>query len=170
MFKFSKLALDLQGFFRRIKDKEIITGKFVPVSFLRGIDIIKFSIEDMGKLIYDKAFFNEMITVSERDVCITIGEKGSLLFTKHGIWHAPIYPVKNIIDPTGSGDIFLGAFVYAILSGMRPNESLSFATAAASLFMEKMDFSKDTILHRMRVLVNTLTYIADKTYEEILFH
>ena len=85
-------------------------------------------------------------------------------------WHAPIYYARNVIDPTGSGDVFLGAFVYAILSHMSPAESLSFTTAAVSLLIEGEDLSENNIIHRMKFLMNNLTHIPDKTYEEILFY
>ncbi len=38
------------------------------------------------------------------------GEHGALLFSGEEIFSAPAYPMENIIDPTGAGDSFAGAF------------------------------------------------------------
>ncbi|MBL7714880.1 MAG: sugar kinase [Bdellovibrionales bacterium] len=39
------------------------------------------------------------------------GEYGALLFTESGIFHAPAYPLEMVVDPTGAGDTFAGAFM-----------------------------------------------------------
>jgi sugar/nucleoside kinase (ribokinase family) len=42
------------------------------------------------------------------------GEHGALLFTGDGdapsIFAAPAYPLEDVIDPTGAGDVFMGGF------------------------------------------------------------
>ncbi|OFZ19863.1 MAG: sugar kinase [Bdellovibrionales bacterium GWB1_55_8] len=44
-------------------------------------------------------------------VVIKRGEYGATLFTDAGIFIAPAYPVATVIDPTGAGDSFAGAFM-----------------------------------------------------------
>jgi sugar/nucleoside kinase (ribokinase family) len=44
-------------------------------------------------------------------VVIKRGEYGSTLFTNNSIFMAPAYPVERVVDPTGAGDSFAGAFV-----------------------------------------------------------
>lgn len=39
------------------------------------------------------------------------GEYGANLYTSAGIFAAPAYPVRSVIDPTGAGDSFAGAFM-----------------------------------------------------------
>ncbi len=38
------------------------------------------------------------------------GEHGATLYTESSIFSVPAYPLKNIIDPTGAGDTFMGGF------------------------------------------------------------
>jgi sugar/nucleoside kinase (ribokinase family) len=38
------------------------------------------------------------------------GEHGALLFSEGQIFSAPAYPLENIFDPTGAGDVFAGGF------------------------------------------------------------
>lgn len=44
-------------------------------------------------------------------VVIKRGEYGATLFTPNGTFLAPAYPVDTVIDPTGAGDSFAGAFM-----------------------------------------------------------
>ena len=39
------------------------------------------------------------------------GEYGAMLFTSVGIFLAPAFPVTGVVDPTGAGDSFAGAFM-----------------------------------------------------------
>lgn len=44
-------------------------------------------------------------------IIIKRGEYGAMLFSKSGIFIAPAFPVDEVIDPTGAGDSFAGAFI-----------------------------------------------------------
>jgi len=44
-------------------------------------------------------------------VVIKRGEYGAALFTQAGAFLAPAYPVESVVDPTGAGDSFAGAFM-----------------------------------------------------------
>lgn len=44
-------------------------------------------------------------------VIIKRGEYGASLFTPNSIFFAPAFPVQNVVDPTGAGDSFAGAFL-----------------------------------------------------------
>ncbi len=64
-------------------------------------------------------------------VALTIADKGALLVTRDGAWHAAapsIVPVSTV----GAGDSFLGALMCALVSGRAPGEALRRAVAAGS--------------------------------------
>ncbi len=44
-------------------------------------------------------------------VIIKRGEYGAMLFTELGTFIAPAFPVEKVVDPTGAGDSFAGAFL-----------------------------------------------------------
>jgi len=44
-------------------------------------------------------------------VIVKRGEYGAMLFTQTGIFIAPAFPVEKVVDPTGAGDSFAGAFM-----------------------------------------------------------
>lgn len=65
-------------------------------------------------------------------LCVTLGARGALLLAAGDILQEPGIAVKTV-DTTGAGDVFRGAFVYALLQGDTPREILRFANAAAAL-------------------------------------
>jgi sugar/nucleoside kinase (ribokinase family) len=66
-------------------------------------------------------------------VGITDGEKGSW-FRPRGepSFHQPAFVVSPVIDTTGCGDVFHGAFLYALTRGNEWIECAAFASAAAA--------------------------------------
>jgi len=56
--------------------------------------------------------FGPRIVVAKR------GEFGAALFTDHGYFATPAYPVEDVVDPTGAGDSFAGGMMgYLAASG-----------------------------------------------------
>jgi sugar/nucleoside kinase (ribokinase family) len=54
-----------------------------------------------------------------------------MMLIDHDLHRAPAFPV-SVVDTTGAGDVFRGAFVFAMLRGDVPDEILRFANAAAA--------------------------------------
>ena len=44
-------------------------------------------------------------------VVVKRGEFGAALVSDHGWFFAPAYPLDAVVDPTGAGDSFAGAFL-----------------------------------------------------------
>jgi sulfofructose kinase len=65
-------------------------------------------------------------------LCVTLGPRGALMLEGDCLHHAPAFEV-NAVDTTGAGDVFRGAFIYALLGGRPAREMLRFANAAAGL-------------------------------------
>ncbi|MBZ5728458.1 MAG: ribokinase [Acidobacteriia bacterium] len=67
-----------------------------------------------------------------RVAAMTLGAHGSLARENGEFFYAPAY-VVNCVDTTGAGDVFHGAFCYAVLQGMPMREALDFSNAMAAL-------------------------------------
>lgn len=63
---------------------------------------------------------------------MTLGSHGALARQNRRYIYSPAY-VVNSIDTTGAGDVFHGAFCYAVLEGMPLVEALEFSNAMAAL-------------------------------------
>jgi sugar/nucleoside kinase (ribokinase family) len=65
-------------------------------------------------------------------VVITEGEHGSWCTGEAGSFHVPAYPVQ-VVDTTGAGDVFHGAFALGCARGWDLRRALAIASAAAAL-------------------------------------
>ena len=63
---------------------------------------------------------------------MTLGAYGALAYSEGRFHYSPAF-VVNCVDTTGAGDIFHGAFCYAVLNRMSLEESLEFSNAMAAL-------------------------------------
>ncbi len=79
-------------------------------------------------------------------VVVTIGEEGCIcswageLNTSGGkdkIFHSPGFPVK-VVDTTGAGDVFHGAFIYGLLKKWDLKKTAQFACATAAMKCRKL--------------------------------
>jgi sulfofructose kinase len=63
---------------------------------------------------------------------MTLGAHGALAL-EGGCFHYAPAMVVNCVDTTGAGDVFHGAFCYAVLQGMAIGEALEFSNAMAAV-------------------------------------
>ncbi|MCC5895260.1 MAG: ribokinase [Alkalibacterium sp.] len=69
---------------------------------------------------------------------ITLGSKGATYFDGETVQTVPSLKVENVVDTTGAGDTFNGAFAFAFASGLSIKDSIQFANIAAGLSIQKV--------------------------------
>jgi sulfofructose kinase len=67
-----------------------------------------------------------------RVAAMTVGAHGALARVEGKFLYSPAF-VVNCVDTTGAGDVFHGAFCYAVLQGMPMRHALDFCNAMAAL-------------------------------------
>ena len=80
----------------------------------------------------------EALWSSDRDtVVVTCGARGSHARSRdeHAPWHQPAHAAR-IVDTTGCGDVFHGAYAAVLAGGASARERVRFASAAAALSAE----------------------------------
>ncbi|MEQ1663856.1 MAG: D-glycero-beta-D-manno-heptose-7-phosphate kinase [Bdellovibrionales bacterium] len=133
-------------------NKKVIVDphRTTPVHFYKGSDLIKpnrdealilsglntddlhlteDTIEKVGKAIQDKT--------SCKNIIITQGKNGVLLFEGSEITHIPTLP-RQVFDVTGAGDTYLAAFSLGWLSGLTSVNSAILANFAAGVVVGKI--------------------------------
>jgi sugar/nucleoside kinase (ribokinase family) len=65
-------------------------------------------------------------------ICVTLGSRGAMVLEGNRTRHFPAFTVR-VVDSTGAGDVFRGAFIYALLRGDAPDAIVRFANAAAAV-------------------------------------
>ena len=152
------LTLDVQGFVRKLV-KGRIEKKFWKErkKFLKYVDLLKVSANEIisvsDELNYEDVC-KELISLGVKVVELTFGDKGSIVFGKK-LHNIPIYKT-NLVDKTGSGDVYTTAFAIRYFETKDELDSGLFATAAASFVVE--DFGAKNIKERDEI---------ERRYEEL---
>ncbi len=73
-----------------------------------------------------------LLHIGAREVVITDGANGCWYWDAASALRQPAYKVA-VVDTTGAGDVYHGAYIYALLQGWEPAQRLRFASATAAL-------------------------------------
>ncbi len=65
-------------------------------------------------------------------VVLTLGAEGSRVLMRDGSFHVPPAPVREVVDPTGSGDAYVAGFMSAYIRGATPSEAARIGAACAA--------------------------------------
>jgi sugar/nucleoside kinase (ribokinase family) len=109
------VALDVQGYTRRIKGQGITTGVSQRLPGVLTISqIIKLNQRELEAVLsyFDLDISALLKTYSIKECVATHGKTGGFVQDKKGnkhSYHAP--QVESIADPTGAGDVFLAAYL-----------------------------------------------------------
>ena len=71
-------------------------------------------------------------------VVIKKGEHGAMFFSEHEMYVMPAYPTPRVVDPTGAGDSFLGAFLAALAQGEALRAAVLRGSAAAAMVVARV--------------------------------
>ncbi|HET8937119.1 MAG TPA: PfkB family carbohydrate kinase [Polyangiales bacterium] len=91
-----------------------------------------------------------------KQVVIKKGEHGALLFQNDDVFALPALPLSNVVDPTGAGDTFAGAFIGHLartndLSATNLRRSLAYGSVLASYCVEGIGMERVTKVNAAEV-------------------
>ena len=104
---------------------DYVTPNETEVQAYTGVKVV--SIEDAkaaGDILLEKGVGNALIT---------LGEQGALLHNAEQSTHIPAVNAGPVIETTGAGDAFNGAFAAALAQKQNPVDAANFASAVAGL-------------------------------------
>ncbi len=141
------VACDTMNFWIEGKREALITTlKYVDILLINDAEVRQLA--DEPNIV--KAA-HKVLAMGPKTLVVKRGEYGATMFTEHGIFSAPAYPLEAVFDPTGAGDTFAGGFMGYLASvgkytdaAMR--QAIIFGSVMASFNVEA--FSLD----RMRTL------------------
>lgn len=107
------------------RTEELIAGVTVPI-------FAEYVLQELtGESDFERAL-RRVRRTHDGLLCVTLGSRGAMLLDGDTLHHEPGRPVEAV-DTTGAGDVFRGAFIYALLRGDPPRDILRFANAAAAV-------------------------------------
>ena len=126
------------AFARRARERGIpVVGDFCPTGNLQGLASYTSALivnrqcgEQMGGSW--GARLGRLAGLGPEFVAITAGEEGCYYLEGGEVRHQPASKVE-VVDTTGAGDVFHGAFAYALARGWAYPRCVEFASAAAAL-------------------------------------
>ena len=71
------------------------------------------------------------------EVIVTLGAQGLIVATAAGTHRVPATPARVVVDTTGAGDVFCGAYVAGRAAGLDPLAAATRAAVAAALSVER---------------------------------
>jgi sugar/nucleoside kinase (ribokinase family) len=149
------ISIDPQGMIRRFDTTGNVTCSVqIEKSVLNLIDIYKSSFEEAITLTGQSDLNSIIKTIHKlgpKIVIVTNGEKGSVLSTPSSIFKVPTYPSDNVVDPTGAGDVFIGALLTEYIAGKNLLWCACVGSAAASIVVENVgstSFGQKTEIYR----------------------
>lgn len=80
----------------------------------------------------------EMIEDDDRILVVTMGERGSRIIAKDREIEIPAVRPERFVDPTGAGDSYRAAFLYAMSRGLDLEDCGRFASVVASFVVEDL--------------------------------
>ncbi len=104
------------------RDTDVSAGKLSQ----EGYDDVACQLLERFHLRYAVITLRESISASVNDW------SGMFYDGKH-FYHSRKYHIDHIVDRVGGGDAFSGGFIYGILTGMSPQDTVEFAAAASCL-------------------------------------
>lgn len=141
------VSLDLQGFVRdsrRDRSVRLVRRRLAPV--LGASHAIKASLEEARVQTGTKGPLDAaeaLLASGPRYVIVTLAGKGAVLAVQRGgRFRIPPYPEKLVVDPTGAGDGFVGAWLFTMVSTRDPVWAASVGAALASLMLRRYSIGK----------------------------
>lgn len=113
----------------------------VLLKLMYGADFIKFNDDELFEISANLDFKSKDLKknihfISEKTntktVCVTLGDKGAVLYINKCFYYNSGYKVK-VVDTVGAGDSFLASVIHKLLKKETPQKAIDFACAVGAL-------------------------------------
>ena len=136
-----KLAVDAQGYLREVRGEQLYPTDWKDKrEALKYIDILKVNEYEAEVLTGFKDFKQAALQLAEwgvKEVLLTLGSLGSIIYAEGTFYKIPAYPAKNVVDATGCGDTYSMGYLYMRNKGASYEEAGCFAAALSTIKLEK---------------------------------
>ena len=129
----TKVLYDAGGLYENIADLLALTDILIPSEEFAIGHTGEKTAEDAAKKLYE--------TYKPEVVVVTQGKKGGIIFDGNEVKEYPAFLVEAV-DSNGSGDVFHGAFAFAVSSGYNYYKACVFSSAVSALKCTKLGARK----------------------------
>ena len=136
----SILSADVQGFLRKVEDEKVFPADWVEKrKALKYIHTLKANESEMEVLTGCSEPHEAALLIADwgvKTVLLTLGDKGSLIYSGGQFYDIPAYPTLQVVDATGCGDTYMAGYLYKRSRGASYREAGSFAAAMCTLKLQ----------------------------------
>lgn len=135
------LSVDAQGYLREVRG-----GNVYPIDWcekkeaLKYVHILKVN-EHEAKVLTGlddyQAAARQLAEWGVKEVLLTLGSEGSIIYAENSFYYIPAYPPKEVVDATGCGDTYMLGYLYMRNKGVSYEEAGCFAAALSTVKLEK---------------------------------
>ena len=134
------ISIDVQGYLREVRGDGVFSVDWRDKEeILECTDILKLNEHEMeviSNLKNPRSVALKLAETGVREVIITLGSYGSLIYADHKFYEIPAYKPAEVVDATGCGDTYSTGYLYCRSQGMDYAESGKFAAAMCTLKLE----------------------------------
>lgn len=136
-----RISIDAQGYLRKVEGERILAADWHDRdTVLAMTDILKVNEHEMEAITSlrnprDAAML--LASKGVREVCVTLGSEGSLVYANGRFFEIPAFAPRAIIDATGCGDTYSAGYLYCRTLGAGCEEAGRYAAAMCTLKLER---------------------------------
>ena len=135
-----RVSIDVQGYLREVRGEDVYAVDWRDkLAVLKHTDILKLNEHEMEVvtgLTNPRDVARQIADWGVREVVITLGSYGSLIYADGQYYEIPAYAPRQAVDATGCGDTYSTGYLYCRAQGMNYLESGKFAAAMCTLKLE----------------------------------
>lgn len=135
------LSVDAQGYLREVRGENVY-----PIDWcekkeaLKYVHILKVN-EHEAKVLTGlddyQAAARQLAEWGVKEVLLTLGSEGSIIYAENSFYYIPAYPPKEVVDATGCGDTYMLGYLYMRNKGVSYEEAGCFAAALSTVKLQK---------------------------------
>lgn len=134
------VSVDVQGYLRKVEGENVVAVDYeLKREAMPYIDILKCNEKEMEVLTGVSDPREAALILADwgcKEVLLTLGDKGSLIYTGGEFYEIPAVPATEIVDTTGCGDTYMAGYLYMRCRGASYTEAGTFAAAMCTIKLE----------------------------------
>ena len=134
------ISIDVQGYLREVRGEKVYAVQWNAMEeILAYTDILKLNEHEMEMITNSKdprTVALQMASYGVREVVITLGSFGSLIYADKQFYEIPAYEPRQVVDATGCGDTYSAGYLYMRSLGADIEASGKFAAAMCTSKLE----------------------------------
>lgn len=135
------VSVDVQGYLRKVVGEDVVHVDYDKKrEAMPYISILKANEKEMEVLTGTSDPHEAARILSDwgcKEVLLTLGDKGSLIYTGGEFYNIPALPPADLVDATGCGDTYMAGYLYKRSRGASYQEAGTFAAAMCTLKLAK---------------------------------